>query len=91
MHPGRGSVCRNEGVSLSGIRNIDLSKSYFNKILNLPLSYFDSKFKSDLIEGLNDQSRINSLVSDYLVGMFVMLLNIIVFSFILISYNYQVF
>ncbi|HCD87906.1 MAG TPA: hypothetical protein DEQ87_09735 [Algoriphagus sp.] len=71
--------------------NIDLNKSYFRKILSLPLSYYDSKFKSDLIEGLNDQKRINSLISSFLIGILIMLLNIIVFSILLISYNYQVF
>lgn len=71
--------------------NIDLNKSYFKKILNLPLSYYDSKFKSDLIEGLNDQKRINSFISSYLIGILIMLMNIIVFSVLLISYNYKVF
>lgn len=71
--------------------NIDLNKSYFKKILNLPISYYDTKFKSDLIGGINDQNRISTLISEYLIGLVIMLLNILVFSCLLIIYNYQVF
>lgn len=71
--------------------NIDLNKSYFKKILNLPISFYDTKFKSDLIGGINDQNRISTLISVYLIGLVIMLLNIVVFSCLLITYNYQVF
>ncbi|WP_114311004.1 peptidase domain-containing ABC transporter [Winogradskyella arenosi] len=71
--------------------NIDLNKSYFTKILNLPISYFEKKFKSDLIEGLNDQNRINNFVSRNIIDIIITLLNLVVFSALLISYNYQIF
>ena len=71
--------------------NIDLKNSYFNKILNLPISYFESKFKSDLIEGLNDLNRINNFISRNIIELIISLLNLIVFSVILISYNFQIF
>jgi ATP-binding cassette subfamily B protein len=71
--------------------NIDLNKTYFGKILNLPMSYFERKFKSDLIEGLNDQNRINLFISKNVIGIVITLLNLIVFSSILIIYNYKIF
>ena len=71
--------------------NIDLNKLYFNKILNLPISYHDTKFKSDLIEGINDQNRLNSFISFQLIGILTTLLNIIVFSGLLISQNISIF
>lgn len=71
--------------------NIDLNKSYFSKILNLPISFFEKKFKSDLIEGLNDQNRINNFISRNIIDIVITFLNLIVFSAILISYDFQIF
>lgn len=71
--------------------HIDLNKSYFTKILHLPISYFEKKFKSDLIEGLNDLNRINNFISQNLIDIIITVLNLIVFSTILISYNFQIF
>lgn len=71
--------------------NIDLNKSYFNKILNLPISFHDKKFKSDLIEGLNDQARINSFISYNLIGLITTILNIVVFSLLLIAQSPKIF
>lgn len=71
--------------------NIDLNKSYFSKILNLPISFFENKFKSDLIEGLNDQNRINNFISRNIIDIVITFLNLIVFSAILISYDIKIF
>lgn len=71
--------------------NIDFNKSYFAKILRLPVSYHDSKFKSDLIEGLNDQHKINYFITYHLIGVVTSILNILVFSCILVYQNYKIF
>ena len=71
--------------------NIDLKNIYFNKIFNLPIGFFEKKFKSDLIEGLNDHNRINSFISQNIIELVITFLNLLVFSIILISFNFQVF
>lgn len=71
--------------------NIDLKNIYFNKIFNLPIGFYEKKFKSDLIEGLNDHNRINSFISQHIIELVITILNLLVFSIILISYNIQVF
>ncbi|WP_137905451.1 peptidase domain-containing ABC transporter [Chryseobacterium sp. 2VB] len=71
--------------------NIDFNKLYFLKILKLPISYHDSKFKSDLIEGLSDQHKINYFITYSLIGVVTSVLNIIVFSLLLIYQNYKIF
>ncbi|MBO9693656.1 peptidase domain-containing ABC transporter [Chryseobacterium sp.] len=71
--------------------NIDFNKLYFLKILKLPISYHDSKFKSDLIEGLSDQHKINYFITYSLIGVATSILNIIVFSCLLIYQNYKIF
>jgi len=71
--------------------NIDFNKYYFLKILKLPVSYHDSKFKSDLIEGLSDQHRINYFITYSLIGVVTSIMNIIVFSSILVYQDYKIF
>ena len=71
--------------------NIDLKNIYFNKIFSLPIGFFEKKFKSDLIEGLNDHNRINAFISQNIIDLIVTFLNLLVFSAILISYNIYVF
>ncbi len=71
--------------------NIDFNKLYFLKILKLPVSYHDSKFKSDLIEGLSDQHKINYFITYSMIGVVTSVLNFFVFSLILIYQNYKIF
>lgn len=71
--------------------NIDFNKLYFLKILKLPVSFHDSKFKSDLIEGLSDQHKINYFITYSLIGVATSILNIIVFSLLLMYQNYKIF
>jgi ATP-binding cassette subfamily B protein len=86
-----GSLSEILKTKLSLDLNIDLNRSYFKKILNLPISYYDTKFKSDLISGIHDQNRVSTSISNYFTGLVIMLLNILVFSTLLIVYNYQIF
>lgn len=71
--------------------NVDFISHYLNKVIRLPMSFFDSTFRSDLIQRLSDQERLNSFVTDSVVGMLFVTLNILVFSAILLILNTQVF
>jgi ATP-binding cassette subfamily B protein len=71
--------------------NIDLKHLFFKKIFNLPIGFYERKFKSDLIEGLNDHNRINSFISKHIIELIITILNLFVFSVILILYNVQIF
>ncbi len=71
--------------------NIDFVKKYFNKIVRLPIQYFDTTFRSDLIQRFSDLWRINGFVTDDIINIFFSLLNLIVFSTLLVVYNHIIF
>lgn len=71
--------------------NIDLISSYLKKIIRLPMSFFDSTFRSDLIQRLEDQERLNSFITDNIFGMIFIVFNIVVFSVMLLVLNMNIF
>jgi ATP-binding cassette subfamily B protein len=79
-------------LSKTGFKvGIDLITKYLHKIIDLPASYFDTRFNSDLIQRLNDQNRINLFITDTVSSMFITILNLIVFSSILLYFNVYIF
>lgn len=71
--------------------NIEFISAYFSKIVKLPMKFFDTGLRTDLIQRLSDQSRINSFITGNLMSIVFTILNIIVFSAILLFYNYNIF
>ena len=71
--------------------NVDFISRYLEKVIRLPMSFFDSTFRSDLIKRLDDQERLNNFITDNIIGMFFIVLNIIVFSAMLIAQNLGIF
>lgn len=71
--------------------NLELLSRYLSKIIKLPMRFFDSTFRSDLIQRLRDHERLGSFITDNIVGMIFIILNIIVFSIILIVHNTNIF
>lgn len=70
---------------------IDMMNRYLRKLVGLPMIFFARKVNSDLIQKAEDQNRIK----DFLVGMpdtfFFSTLSLIVFSAMLIYYNWVIF
>lgn len=71
--------------------NIEFISAYFDKIVRLPMKFFDTGLRSDLIQRLSDQRRISSFLTGNLISIVFAILNIVVFSTILLVYNYQIF
>ncbi len=71
--------------------NMDLISNYLKKVIRLPMSFFDSTFRSDLIQRLGDQERVNSFITDNIIGMLFIVLNILVFSAMLLTLNMNIF
>ena len=71
--------------------NVNYIKRYLNKLINLPLSFFDTTFKSDLIQRLSDLNRINDFITEHIIDILFSIVNLIVFSTILIVYNLNIF
>lgn len=72
---------------------IDLKfiSAYFDKIIRLPMKFFDIGLRTDLIQRLSDQSRISGFITGNLLSIVFAVLNVIVFSALLLIYNYEIF
>lgn len=64
---------------------------YLNKLINLPISFFDVKLNTDLIQRMDDQSRIETFLTKSLNSTVFSLINFFVFSLILLYYNHIIF
>lgn len=72
------------------IIGVDLLSKYLLRLSTLPLSFFDSKLSTDLIQRVDDQSRIESFLTKTLITSIFSGVNILVFLVILIQYNWYI-
>lgn len=76
----------------AGIRiDVAFVSAYFHKLIKLPMHFFDIGRRTELIQKLGDLSRISTFMTDNLLSIGFALLNVIVFSALLLVYNYEVF
>lgn len=71
--------------------SVHLLSSYIVKLIRLPIAFFDTKLNTDLIQRMDDQQRLQEFLINHLFNFFFSILNLVVFSFILLYYNLQVF
>lgn len=85
-----------------GIANIMLTKvgfnlgisflsQYLHKLIRLPISFFDTKLNTDLIQRMDDQRKIDNLLTNSLNSVLLSIINFFVFSGILLYYNFYIF
>lgn len=70
---------------------LEMLSSYVMKLTLLPIAFFDTKLSTDLIQRMDDQQRIQDYMTTHFVTFFLNLLNILVFSIILLYYNQFIF
>lgn len=71
--------------------NISLVSNFFIKLLKLPMSFFDTKLMGDLMQRMGDHSRVNSFLTQQTLNIVFSLFTFVVFSIVLLSYNWLVF
>ena len=71
--------------------NISLLSGFWAKLLKLPMQFFDSKHPGDIIQRIGDHHRIESFLTGTALNTFFSLFNLLIFSFVLLSYNVFVF
>jgi ATP-binding cassette subfamily B protein len=59
--------------------------------MKLPLSYFDSKMTGDILQRVNDHSRIEHFLTASTLNFFFSIISFLVFSVVLFSYNFLIF
>lgn len=71
--------------------NISLISDYLTKLMNLPIAYFDSKNTGDIMQRINDQSRIQIFLTNSSLSTLFSIFNIIILSIVILIYNIKIF
>lgn len=71
--------------------NISLVSDFFIRLLKLPMSFFDTKLMGDLLQRMNDHSRVQSFLTSQVLTMVFSMLSFIVFGVVLFVYNKIIF
>jgi ATP-binding cassette subfamily B protein len=71
--------------------NISLVSDFFIKLLKLPMSFFDTKLMGDIMQRMNDHSRVQRFLTDQTLGVLFSLLSFIVFGIVLFCYSRLIF
>jgi len=71
--------------------NISILTDFLIKLMKLPVSYFDSKKTGDIMQRMNDHSRIQSFLTGTSLTTLFSLFNLVIFSIVLALYNNVIF
>lgn len=71
--------------------NISLLSGFWAKLLKLPMQFFDSKHPGDIIQRIGDHHRIESFLTGTALSTFFSIINLVIFSLVLLSYNLSIF
>lgn len=71
--------------------NISLVSDFFIKLLKLPMCFFDTKLMGDLLQRMNDHSRVQSFLTSQVLSVMFTMLSFIVFGVVLFIYNKSIF
>lgn len=71
--------------------NISLVSDFLVKLLNLPMSFFDTKLMGDLLQRIGDHNRVNTFLTQQTLNILFSTVTFIVFSAVLLSYSMTVF
>lgn len=71
--------------------NIYLVSDFLIKIMKLPIAFFDSKNRGDLIQRVNDHKRIELFLTNTSIQLFHALFTILVMGLVLLIFNVKIF
>jgi len=78
-------------LHISARINIALISDFLIKLMKLPVRFFDTKLVGDLIQRIGDHRRIEQLLTEQTLSVMFSLLNLMVFSIVLIVYSRLIF
>ncbi len=71
--------------------NISLVSDFFIKLLQLPMSFFDTKLMGDLMQRIGDHSRVNNFLTQQTLNVAFSIISFAVFSCVLLFYSELIF
>tara|TARA_R110002020_G_scaffold279150_2_gene494829 strand:- start:297915 stop:299927 length:2013 start_codon:yes stop_codon:yes gene_type:complete len=78
-------------LHLSTRINISLVSDFFIKLMNLPIAFFDTRMTGDILQRINDHKRIERILTTSSLSVLFSMVNLIVFSLVLMYYNVTLF
>ncbi|MEO0526642.1 MAG: peptidase domain-containing ABC transporter [Bacteroidota bacterium] len=78
-------------LHLSTRINISLVSDFFIKLMNLPISFFDSKMTGDLLQRINDHKRIEKILTTSSLNVLFSMVNLVIFGIVLAYYSLLIF
>ena len=78
-------------LHLSTRINISLVSDFFIKLMNLPIAFFDTRMTGDILQRINDHRRIERILTTSSLSVLFSMVNLIVFSIVLIYYNLTIY
>lgn len=78
-------------LHLSTRINISIISDFFIKLMRLPISFFDTRMTGDIMQRINDHHRIEQLLTNSSLNTLFSMVNLIVFSLVLLVYDYRLF
>lgn len=71
--------------------NISLVSDFLMKLLKLPMSFFETKLIGDLLQRMNDHSRVQSFLTNQVLSVMFTMLSFVVFGIVLFVYSKLIF
>ncbi len=83
----RGWILLHLGTRIS----IALILDFLIKLMKLPMGYFDTKMTGDILQRINDHTRIQNFLTGSSLSVVFSTFNIVVFGVVLLLYNWMIF
>ncbi|OFY26899.1 MAG: ABC transporter ATP-binding protein [Bacteroidetes bacterium RIFOXYA12_FULL_35_11] len=71
--------------------NLSLISDFFIKLMKLPIKFFDTKLIGDLLQRIEDHSRVEKFITRNILTILFSALNFIVFGIVLLFYSKKIF
>lgn len=78
-------------LHLSTRINISLVSDFFIKLMRLPIAFFDTRMTGDILQRINDHSRIERILTTSSLNVLFSTINLFVFGIVLAYYNLYIF
>lgn len=71
--------------------NVSILTDFLIKLMKLPMNFFDTKLTGDIMQRMNDQKRIESFLTGTTLNTLFSMVNLFVFSLVLVHFNATIF
>lgn len=78
-------------VHVSMRMNVSMIYDFFDKLLKLPMSFFESRLIGDLMQRMGDHSRIQSFLCGDIIGIIISIFSFLILSIVLVTYDTTIF